>query len=192
MIVAVGWTALPAKFAGQTFGMIEATVSPAKTSDVKELVKLINSAYRGEASAKGWTTEAHLLLGSSRTDENLVNELLRKPGTTILKYEEEGKILGCVCLEKQGSKLYLGMLSVSPEKQAAGIGKKLLSSAEAHAKSLGCTSITMNVISVRTELIAWYERHGYSKTGNSKAFPVNERYGVPTEELILIDLEKRL
>jgi len=172
--------------------MSESTVSPAGSNDIKELVVLVNSAYRGEASTKGWTTEAHLLLGPLRTDEKLIEAMLRKPSATFLKCKDGEKISGCVYLEKQGTKLYLGMLSVSPKKQAAGIGKKLLYAAEAHAKSLGCSSITMNVISVRTELIAWYERHGYRKTGNSKPFPVDEKYGKPTQQLILIDLEKQL
>jgi len=172
--------------------MSESKVSSAGPNDIKELVGLVNSAYRGEASTKGWTTEAHLLLGPLRTDEKLIEEMMGKPGATFLKCEEDNKISGCVYLEKQGRNLYLGMLSVSPKKQAAGIGKKLLYAAEAHAKSLGCSSITMNVISVRNELIAWYERHGYQKTGTSKPFLVDEKYGKPTQQLILIDLEKQL
>jgi ribosomal protein S18 acetylase RimI-like enzyme len=164
----------------------------ADIDDAAELVKLINSAYRGEESTRGWTTEAHLLLGPLRTDTVQVKEYIQKPGSTIIKYVEGNKIHGCVYLEKQGARLYLGMLSVSPTKQAAGIGKKLLSAAEAHAKSLGCASIIMTVISVREELIAWYERHGYVKTGTSKPFPVDEKYGKPTQQLILIDFEKLL
>jgi len=172
--------------------MSETKVSPASSNDINDLVGLVNSAYRGEASTKGWTTEAHLLLGPLRTDEKLLGQMMRKPGATFLKCEDGHNLLGCVYLEKQGSKLYLGMLSVSPKQQATGIGKKLLYAAEAHAKSLGCSSITMNVISVRTELIAWYERHGYKKTGTSKPFPVDEKYGKPTQQLILVDLEKHL
>ena len=164
----------------------------AEITDAAALSKLINSAYRGEESTKGWTFEAHLLMGPLRTDENLVRELIQKPGATIIQCVQDNKILGCVYLEKQGPKLYLGMLSVSPTRQAGGIGKKLLHAAEAHAKSMGCSAITMNVISVRIELVAWYERHGYVKTGISKPFPVDEKYGKPTQELILIDLEKQL
>lgn len=165
---------------------------PAEIKDAAAIGNLINRAYRGEESKKGWTTEAHILLGPLRTDENLVKELIQKPGSTIIKCIQDNEILGCVYLEKQGSKLYLGMLSVSPRQQAGGIGKRLLHAAEAHAKSVGCAIITMNVISIRAELIAWYERHGYVKTGTSKPFPVDERYGKPTQELILIDLEKSL
>ena len=165
---------------------------PAEINDAAALSNLINSAYRGEESTKGWTSEAHLLLGPLRTDENLVEELIQKPSATIIKCVKDNKIHGCVYLEKQGAKLYLGMLSVSPTYQAGGIGKKLLYTAEAYAKALECSIITINVISVRIELIEWYERLGYVKTGTSKPFPVDERYGKPTQELILIDLEKQI
>ena len=164
---------------------------PAEIKDAVALSKLINSAYRGEESTKGWTTEAHLLSGP-RTDEDQVKELIQKSGATIIKCVQDNMILGCVYLEKQGSKIYLGMLSVSPGQQATGIGKKLLHAAEAHTKSLGCFAITMNVISVRIELIEWYERHGYIKTGTSKPFPAEEKYGNLAQKLILIDLEKEL
>ena len=164
---------------------------PAEIKDAVALSNLINSAYRGEESTKGWTTEAHLLSGL-RTDEDQVKELIQKRDAKIIKCVQDNRILGCVYLEKQGLKIYLGMLSVSPGQQARGIGKKLLHAAEAHAKSLGCFVITMNVISVRTELIEWYERHGYVKTGTSKPFPVDDKYGNPTQKLILIDLEKEL
>ncbi|MFI5134129.1 MAG: GNAT family N-acetyltransferase, partial [Chitinophagales bacterium] len=150
-------------------------------------------AYRGEASMKGWTTEAHLLKGELRTNELSVAELLQKPGAVILKYADEVESLtGCVYLEKQDKKMYLGMLSVSPDIQAKGIGKKLLSASEEHAKNQNCSSIIMNVISVRHELISWYERHGYQKNGEKKPFPVETKFGVPTQPLEFVVLEKTI
>ncbi|MDQ6757238.1 MAG: GNAT family N-acetyltransferase, partial [Bacteroidota bacterium] len=132
--------------------------------DISELNILINSAYRGEGSKKGWTTEADLLDGI-RTDEESLKNIIHHPNTFILKYSENKKLAACVLLEKQDSDLYLGMLTVSPTLQGKGVGKSLLNAAEEKAKQLQCKKIKMTVISVREELIKWYERHGYKDTG---------------------------
>ena len=167
------------------------TIAPVTTTDIPVLVSLINSAYRGDASRKGWTTEADLLTGELRTDERSVTELLQRPGATILKYyEADGLITGCVYLEKQKDKMYLGMLTVSPDAQAKGIGKKLLLASEEYAQTQNCNSIIMNVISARLELIAWYERHGYKKNGQRKPFPTDTKFGIPTQQLEFVVLEK--
>lgn len=161
--------------------------------DIPALVKLLDSAYRGEESKKGWTSEANLLLGEKRTDEANVAELMQRPGAVFLKYvDKHEKIEGCVFLHKIEQKLYLGMLCVSPLSQAKGIGKLLMASAEKHAKSVGCNTIFMTVISVRHELIAWYERKGFRKTGESRPFQVDHRFGIPTQQLEFIILEKNL
>ena len=89
-----------------------------------------------------------------------MTEIFLDPKNTILKFTENDKIIGSVLLVEKGHQLYLGMLTVSPELQNSGIGKKLLAEAENHAKSLNLTSIIMTVISVREELVAWYKRHG--------------------------------
>src|SRR5271169_6260463 len=120
-------------------------ISSVSIADIPVVVKLINSAYRGEASKKGWTTEAHLLRGELRTDETSLNILMLKPEAVIFKYcDETGLITGCVYLEKQGKNLYLGMLTVSPEIQSTGIGKKLLRASEEYARMRQCQSIIMN------------------------------------------------
>lgn len=165
-----------------------------KTSieDIPALVVLINSAYRGETSKKGWTTEAHLLEGK-RTDEVEMTEIFSDPKNTILKFTENEKIIGSVLLVEKENQLYLGMLTVSPELQNGGIGKKLLAEAENHAKSLGLSSIIMTVISVREELIAWYKRHGYADTGKREAFPESEIHvTVSSVPLEFIYMEKKL
>jgi ribosomal protein S18 acetylase RimI-like enzyme len=87
------------------------------------LNQLVNSAYRGDTSRQGWTTEADLLDGT-RIDEAAMRDLIEKPGTVILTYREAGELLGCVELRFQEGKLYLGMLSVKPDTQGKGIGKK--------------------------------------------------------------------
>lgn len=167
-------------------------ITKATLQDIPALTTLINSAYRGETSKKGWTTEAHLLEGK-RTDEQEMKQIFEEPKNTILKFTENDKIIGSVLLVEKGHQLYLGMLTVSPELQNSGIGKKLLAEAENHAKSLGLTSIIMTVISVREELIAWYKRHGYADTGEREAFPESGIHVTVSEEpLEFIFLEKQL
>jgi ribosomal protein S18 acetylase RimI-like enzyme len=160
--------------------------------DAKELNALVNSAYRGEGSRQGWTTEADLLDGT-RIDEAALRELLENPDTVVLKFTEGEKIIGCVELRHEKGKLYLGMLSVSPTAQGKGIGKRLLTAAEDHARSKSIRSIFMTVISVRNELIDWYVRHGYRLTGERKPFVMpDERWGIPKQSLEFVVLEKNI
>jgi ribosomal protein S18 acetylase RimI-like enzyme len=167
-------------------------ITPATKEDVPQLVKLVNSAYRGESSKQGWTTEADLLDGI-RVDENSLTDLVEEPDTTLLKYTNaHGNLTGCVYLHKQGTDMYLGMLTVSPREQANGIGKKLLRAAENFALEQGCTAIEMTVISVRHELINWYERQGYQPTGETKPFPDDPRFGIPKQPLSFIVMKKTL
>lgn len=169
------------------------SISPAFIQDVPLLVALINSAYRGEASKKGWTTEADLLKGDLRTDIPNLTQLMNNPQAVILKYTTtEDVIRGSVYLKKQERGLYLGMLLVSPTYQDGGIGKKLMSAAELYAKETDCLSIFINVISVRYELIHWYEKLGYLKTGETKPLPPGNRFGTPSRPLEFVIMEKIL
>ncbi len=168
-------------------------VSIASTKDIPALVRLINSAYRGEASKKGWTTEADLLKGELRTDEATLIALVQNKDAALLKYQlENGDIAGCVYLDKQEHGLYLVILTVSPALQGAGIGKQLLQGADDYARKNNCSLIFMNVISLRHELIAWYERHGYHKTGERKPFPADQQFGIPAQSLEFIILSKEV
>ena len=165
-------------------------ITKATTNDIPELNILVNSAYRGESSKRGWTTEEHLL-GGIRTDEEGLLQTFENEQITILKYTENDKIIGTVSLEKQGEKLYLGMLTVSPDLHGGGIGKQLLKAAEVFAREEKIPKIVMTVISVRAELIAWYERHGYIRTGETKPFPMDDpNFGMPKEFLEFVVLEK--
>lgn len=165
----------------------------ATENDIPALNALLNSAYRGEASRKGWTTEAHLIAGETRTDENDLRGVIRKPGSVILKYTNEiNQLIGCVNLQKHGDRLYLGMFSVSPEAQGAGIGKKILLAAEQHALNVDSKSIYMHVISLRTDIIEWYTRHGYVDSGNSKPFMEDALTGKHLQPLEFMVLEKFL
>jgi ribosomal protein S18 acetylase RimI-like enzyme len=167
-------------------------ITKATIADVSVLNTLINSAYRGESSKKGWTTEANILEGL-RTTEQELTETIQNPKNTILKFTQNNQIIGCVLLVEKELQLYLGMLTVSPELQNSGIGKKLLQQAEIHASAVGLSKIVMTVISVREELIAWYKRNGYEDTGAREPFPASDVH-IPISEqpLEFIVLEKKV
>nr|WP_315146793.1 GNAT family N-acetyltransferase [uncultured Flavobacterium sp.] len=165
-------------------------IAQATAEDVSSLNQLINSAYRGESSKKGWTTEANILEGKRTTEAELI-EIIQDQKNTILKYSEDNEIIGCVLLVEKEDELYLGMLTVSPELQNSGIGKKLMQQAEIYASTLGLSKIVMTVISVREELISWYKRKGFVDTGARKPFPVSDVFSQTTNEpLEFIVLEK--
>ena len=167
-------------------------ISRATVHDIPALVVLVNSAYRGESSKAGWTTEADLL-GGIRVNEHSLVKMINKNDSAILKcVNGEGQLIGCVYLEKQQQKLYLGMLTVLPQLQTAGIGKTLLKEAENYALSVNCSVMVMTVISVRNELIAWYERRGYINTGEKKPFPTDPAFGIAKQPLEFIVMEKKL
>jgi ribosomal protein S18 acetylase RimI-like enzyme len=167
-------------------------ITLAKEKDIPALVELINSAYRGESSKIGWTTEADLL-GGQRTDGQMLMNEMKIDGAVFLKYEDENRrLLGTVYLRKEDHKMYLGMLTVSPYYQDKGIGKQLLHAATQFARFRGCNRIHMTVISVRRELIAWYQRHGYRLTGERKPFESDEKFGLPNQPLEFVVLEKAI
>ncbi len=168
-------------------------ISIASPQDVPAINILLNNAYRGETSKKGWTTEANIIAGSTRTNEENVLQALKAPAAVFLKYTDEaGQICGCVNLQQKEQKLYLGMFAVNPEKQAGGIGKAILNAATVYAAAIYCTAIFMTVISVRTELIDWYKRHGYTETGGRTAFEEDALSGKHLQPLEFITLEKLL
>lgn len=168
-------------------------ISRATAADITELNVLVNSAYRGDSSKKGWTTEADLL-GGIRTDEESLAALLNKENSVMLVHRnDEGKIIGCVNLQQHNDKVYLGMLTVNPELQGGGVGKLLLKACDDYTKQMGCHKLYMTVISIRTELIDWYKRHGYKETGERKPFPMDDpKFGLPKVPLEFIVLEKEV
>lgn len=165
-------------------------ITPATPADIPALVTLVNSAYRGEGGQQGWTHEGHLIAGA-RTNAAGIEELLNNPGATILKYTDpNGALLGCVYLQEQPGKLHLGLLSVLPTHQGAGTGKQLLSAADDYARRHQCTAIQITVITARPELLAWYERHGFHRTGELQPFHAGEKFGIQKQTLELAVLEK--
>ncbi|MFF5967871.1 GNAT family N-acetyltransferase [Streptomyces collinus] len=165
------------------------TFRDATDADVDELVALIESAYRGDDSRAGWTTEADILEGQ-RTDPEGVLEVIKSPDSRLLTVERDGRIVACCQLEHQGEHAYFGMFAVSPRLQGAGLGKVIIAEAERRARATwGVREMQMTVISVRDDLIAWYERRGYRRTGRMTPFPYgDERFGVPQRDDLRFEL----
>jgi len=169
------------------------TIFKAKQQHAGQIAALINSAYRGETSRQGWTTEADLLAGR-RTDAEEIERLIAAEGSMLLLCEAKTELVGSVHLQQQAGQVYLGMLAVSPPLQGKGVGKQLLEAAEQAAQQAWAVNKSvMTVISCRHELIAFYERRGYRRTGISKEFPVNPALWTPkVADLCLEILEKVL
>lgn len=172
------------------FAFPNANMRFAELSDVDSLVKLVNSAYRGESSRQGWTTEADLLDGIRTHPEHMSQQIKNDNSVMLVVTGKDDSINACVYLEDSDEKLYLGMLTVQPDLQDRGIGKQLMQTAELYAKFLEKKGIQMTVISLRNELIAWYQRHGFQTTGETQPFPVGQALGDPRRELEFIVLEK--
>lgn len=178
---------------GQVFPML--SFRPAAPADLAQLADLINSAYRGDASRAGWTTEADLLDGQ-RTDIAGLSALMATPGhTLLLAMDGSEQLVGCAhTIVEPGQTLYFGMLTVDPSVQARGIGRALLDYLEAYGGSAGCNRLRMTVIHLRAELMAWYERRGFQRTGQTLPFPMGDpRFGQPrVAHLELIEFTKAL
>ncbi|WP_431783747.1 GNAT family N-acetyltransferase [Streptomyces chumphonensis] len=169
------------------------TFRTATESDVEPLVALVESAYRGESSRAGWTTEADLLDGR-RTDPEGVRELVADRSSRLLVAEREGLPVACCHLERrerpEGAVAYFGMFAVRPGLQGAGLGRRVLAEAERTAAALwGARMMEMTVITQREDLIAWYVRRGYARTGRTSPFPYgDERFGIPRRPDLCFEL----
>jgi len=167
----------------------------ATIEDIPVINDLVHSCYRAEESLKGWTSEAHLL-GGHRTTPSRIEREMTTPGTTILKgLNEAGQIISCVLVEQDftKNKVHVGMLCVRPELQGSGIGKKMMGAVADLARSSNCTAMLIHVITIRESLVAWYERQGFTKTGETEAFPdATDEFGIPKLPLEFYILEKPL
>jgi ribosomal protein S18 acetylase RimI-like enzyme len=147
----------------------------AVAADADRIADLVNSGYRGDASRAGWTTEADYLVGM-RTDAQELRELIAGGDSAILLCVQAGELVGSVHLQRTGDSAYLGMFVVKPMLQGQGIGKRFMQAAEEFvAREWRSKCVQMTVITLRHELIAYYERRGYRRTGEFKPFPVEDR-----------------
>jgi len=166
----------------------------ATPADASAIVALVESAYRGDASRAGWTTEADLLDGR-RTGTDDVLAQIDRPQSRMLLAERGGELLACAHVAVEDGAGYFGMFSVRPGLQGGGIGHQVLAEAERIARDeFGMSVMRMTVIDLREELIAWYERRGYRRTGIKKPFPYgDERFGLPRRDDLRFEvLEKSL
>ncbi|HXO99454.1 MAG TPA: GNAT family N-acetyltransferase [Luteibacter sp.] len=155
----------------------------ATQADASVIAELVESAYRGEASRAGWTTEADFLHGR-RTDVTEIEELLTSENGRFVLFERDGFIVASCYIERQDRVCYFGMFSVHPPFQGTGIGRLVIEEVERIARDeWDCDRVEMTVIDIRAELIAWYERRGYARTGRTKPFPYgDERFGLPQRD----------
>jgi ribosomal protein S18 acetylase RimI-like enzyme len=173
---------------------VAVTFRPAHRSDVPAVVDLVESAYRGERSRAGWTTEADFL-GGHRTDAAMVAASIDDPSGRVLVAEVDGVPVACCQLDRRDGYAYFGMFAVAPDRQGGGLGRAVLAEAERIARDeWDVPELRMTVIVQRADLIAWYVRRGYHRTGELSPFPYgDERFGVPLRaDLAFETLAKKL
>jgi ribosomal protein S18 acetylase RimI-like enzyme len=168
----------------------------AEDADLPAVVDLANLAFRVVGAGASWNTEADFIEGQRLDLSTLRADFANAPEARLLLWRDDaGALIGTVWLEPAaGGAWYLGLLTVHPDLQAQGAGRKLLAAAEDAARGLGAARIRMTVVNVRAPLIAWYERRGYRLTGETKPFPYNdERFGRPLwDDLEFVLMEKLL
>ena len=166
----------------------------ATAADLDALVALVTSAYRGDVSRQGWTTEADFLEGN-RIDRDVLLRDIERPRSRVLVAERDGTMLACAHVCEEGGAGYFGMFSVQPGIQGGGIGKAVLAEGERIAREeWALPTMRMTVIDIRDELMAFYERRGYVRTGIKKPFPYGDtRFGIPLRDDLRFEvMEKAL
>jgi ribosomal protein S18 acetylase RimI-like enzyme len=162
--------------------------------DIPVLVDLVTSAYRGDISRKGWTTEADLLDGN-RIDPDVLRGDIERPHSRVILASRDGALLACAHVAAEDGAGYFGMFAVRPDLQGGGVGREVLAESERVVREeFGLPLMRMTVIDLRAELIAWYERRGYRRTGIKKPFPATDpRFGLPKRDDLRFEvLEKEL
>lgn len=164
-------------------------------ADVDDIVALVESAFRGEASRAGWTTEADLLDGR-RTGPDEIAAIVADPEQRVLlERNKAGRLRASVVIARDGDAAWLGMLAVEPTGQGAGTGRRVVREVEEWVRGhWQAQRVRMKVIAQRKELIAWYERRGYRLTGETSPFYYgDERFGLPKRaDLEFVVMEKPL
>lgn len=175
-------------------GISDLVFRAADPSDAEALALLVNSAYRGNSSRAGWTTEADLL-GGQRTDVREISRLIEAENSRLLLAANATEIIGSVHIHRVDvTTAYLGMLVIKPVLQGKGLGSRLMQAAETWIrKEWDSRRAEMQVITLRAELIAYYERRGYRRTGEMRPFPSEPKFGLPkVDNLQFAVLEKWL
>jgi GNAT superfamily N-acetyltransferase len=131
----------------------------AGNSDAEGLMDLINAAFRKAES---------FIIDRDRVDLQVVQLLLAKG--EFLVADDEDALAGCVYLELRGERAYLGLLSVDPARQKAGVGSMLMREAERRCAKVGCRFMDLRIIDLRKDNHAFYKRRGYVETG-TEPFP---------------------
>lgn len=147
--------------------------TPATEDDVEALVALVNSVYRGEHSKQGWTTEANILEGK-RVDTAWVRDVIESSHSTLIVARRHGAVIGCLQIDIEAPVAHLGLFAVDVVSQTLGIGKRLLQEAEVYAKSNNISTLQLEIIDKRADIILYYERRGFQATGESLDFPVRD------------------
>jgi ribosomal protein S18 acetylase RimI-like enzyme len=150
---------------------VDLTFRTATPDDAPDVAALVQIAYRGDASRAGWTTEADLL-DDDRIDEAGVIHKIEAPGAVVvLAHDPAGRLVGCFELAPRDGTAYFGMFAVLPPLQAAGLGRRMLAEGERIAsQEWGLATMQMTVLHPREELVAWYERRGFARTGETRPF----------------------
>lgn len=168
------------------------SITRAEKQDAGRIADLVNSAYRGKISRQGWTTEADLV-GGRRTETDEIEQLIAADDSIFLLCKVEAQLIGSVHLQRQEDQVYLGMLAVSPPLQGRGVGRQLLFAAEQTAqRTWSVNKLLMSVIEGRSELIAFYERNGYRRTGVSKAFPLRPELWTPKVDGLRLEMLEKI
>lgn len=151
----------------------------ANSSDIQNIAELVNLTYRPSDANISWTNESSYMKGNRISDEH-IRDILLNPNAVILVAYEDQTLMGCVMIEKMESTAKIGMLTIRIEFQKQGFGKQLLGVAENYAfKRFLAKDIRMHVLTVRTELIDFYVRRGYQRTGIIHPYPVKAGFGLP-------------
>jgi GNAT superfamily N-acetyltransferase len=166
------------------------TITPADRKNIPTITQLINSAYRGDATGMGWTSEREYMEGLRATEADMERLFDRPDSDNFQCSDQTGEIVGFVSLEMRPEDIGLGLLSVLPKTQAGGVGKRILNFADGYARAAGKRGIRITVVDIRAELIAWYERRGYRVTGKTIPFP--EKAGAPKVPVCLIEMRKEI
>lgn len=164
----------------------------ASPADVPALATLIERAYRGPEAAKGWTNEAEILTGPRSSPEEISGLIADQAARFLVAFDGD-RLVACALLKKHGLGAYFGMFAIDPDVQGGGLGKEMMARAEAAVRGLwGAFYLRLSVISLRDQLIAWYERRGFVQTGEVEPFPFDSAPGALRTDFHLTVLQKAL